>query len=123
MTAILKATSDEKGQSVGTNTPTVKLSTVEFTYQGIDLREHVAKRVLKLFEISLIGTLTFAAILVLIDAIFIYARVITPTERLMTEKVIMTFVAATVVEVGTALAAIVFAVFKTEAQSNGDDVK
>jgi hypothetical protein len=121
MTAIVQAKS--KSASVASDTPTVGLSTVELPIQGVPLREHVAKRILTLFEISLIGTLAFAAILVLIDAFFIFFKVINPAERLMTEKVIMTFVTATVVEVGAALAAIVFAVFKTDAQANGEDAK
>lgn len=92
---------------------TIKLSRAE---GGIHLREplrdRVATRVLSLFSYSLIGTLVFAGMLVLIDAAFIGFKVITPEQRLMTEKVIMTFITATVVQVGTALAAIVLAVFK-----------
>ena len=80
-------------------------------------------RVLDLFGISLIGTLTFAAILVMIDVVFILLKVITPAERLMTQQVVMTFVTATVVQVGAALAAIVFAVFKTDTQGNGETPK
>jgi hypothetical protein len=77
------------------------------------LKEMVATRVLSLFSYSLLGTLAFAALLVLIDALFIYMETIRPEQRLMTERIIMTFVTATVVQVGAAIAAIVFAVFKT----------
>lgn len=78
------------------------------------LRELVATEVLRLFRYSLQGTLAFAAVLTLIDAAFILIKVITPDQRLMTERIIMTFITATVVQVGAALAAIVFAVFKAE---------
>ncbi len=78
------------------------------------LREVVATRVLDLFSLSLMGTLAFAAFLVIIDAGFILWKVIKPDERLMTPAIIMTFVTATVVQVGAAIAAIVLSVFKTE---------
>jgi hypothetical protein len=82
------------------------------------LKEKVATKVLDLFHFSLKGTLLFA--LVLIDALYIFMKVITPEQRLMSEKIIMTFIAATVVQVGAALAAIVFAVFKSNPNSDGD---
>ena len=78
----------------------------------------VATRVLNLFTWSLLGTLAFAALLVLIDAIFIATKIIVPDQRLMTERIIMTFVTATVVQVGAAIAAIVFSVFKTNSNDN-----
>jgi hypothetical protein len=84
------------------------------------LKEKVATKVLDLFHFSLKGTLLFAAALVLIDALYIFMKVITPEQRLMSEKIIMTFIAATVVQVGAALAAIVFAVFKSNPNSDGD---
>jgi hypothetical protein len=78
----------------------------------------VATRVLSLFSSSLLGTLAFAGLLVLIDAFFIYFKVIVSEQRLMTERIIMTFVTATVVQVGAAIAAIVIAVFKTGAEGS-----
>ena len=66
-------------------------------------------------------TLAFAAALLAIDAWFIYNKIIVPEQRLMTEKVVMTFITATVVQVGTALAAIVFAVFKVP-QNNASTI-
>jgi hypothetical protein len=83
------------------------------------LKDKVATKVLDLFHFSLKGTLIFAAALVLIDAAYIFFKVITPEQRLMSEKIIMTFIAATVVQVGAALAAIVFAVFRS--MPNSDD--
>ncbi|MEQ1697104.1 MAG: hypothetical protein ABL901_14810 [Hyphomicrobiaceae bacterium] len=82
------------------------------------LRDRVADEVLKLFKLSLRGTLALACVILVFDYIFIAAKVITPEQRLMTEKVLMTLIGATVVQVGAALAAIVFAVFKTEASSS-----
>ena len=81
------------------------------------LKELIATRVLNLFSVSLIGTLSFAGLLVLVDSVFIFAKVITPEQRLVSEKVVMTFVTATVVQVGAALAAIVLAVFKEPSRS------
>jgi hypothetical protein len=80
------------------------------------LREQVATRVLDMFKISLIGTLASAGIIVLIDHGFILFKIITPDQRLLTEKVLMTLIGATVVQVGAALAAIVIAVFKSDEQ-------
>jgi hypothetical protein len=77
------------------------------------LRDRVAEQVLSLFKVSLLTTLGSAALIVVIDYVFIFNKVITPDQRLMTEKVLMTLIGATVVQVGAALAAIVFAVFKT----------
>ena len=76
------------------------------------LKDRIATQVLRLFAISLIGTLAFAGVLVVVDSAFIYLKTITPEQRLVTERVVMTFVTATVVQVGTAVAAIVYAVFK-----------
>jgi hypothetical protein len=86
----------------------------KFSLAEPSLRQMVAQRVLSLFHWSLVGTLCFAAMLVLIDALFIWSKVITPEQRLMTQNIITIFVTATVVQVGAALAAIVYAVFKTE---------
>ncbi|NKB16833.1 MAG: hypothetical protein HC774_08255 [Sphingomonadales bacterium] len=65
------------------------------------------------FKTSLSYTLIGAGCLLLIDSYFIFAKIIQPAQRLMTESVVMTFISATVVQVGAALGAIVFAVFKT----------
>lgn len=72
----------------------------------------VATEILKLFRWSLRGTLVFAALMAAVDAFFIHQKIITPEQRLMTGSIVLTFVTATVVQVGAALAAIVFAVFK-----------
>ena len=44
-------------------------------------------------------------------AAFIATKIIAPEQRLVTEKILMTFVTATVLQVGAAVAAIVYAVF------------
>lgn len=86
----------------------------ELQIERPSLRDRIADRVLSLFSWSLLGTLAFAGALVLIDSLFIYSKVISHEQRLMSERIIMTFVTATVVQVGAAVAAIVFAVFKTD---------
>lgn len=77
------------------------------------LREYVVREVLSFFKMSLSYTLYGAACLLLIDSCFILFKIIQPSQRLMTESVVMTFISATVVQVGAALGAIVIAVFKT----------
>ena len=78
----------------------------------LDLRESIANQVLKLFRYSLIVTLIFSGVILATDLMFIAFKVVSPAERLMTERVVMTLIGASVVQVGAALAAIVFAVFK-----------
>jgi len=78
------------------------------------LQRLVAERVLHLFGWSLLGTLAFAACLVVVDAIFLAFKIIRPEDRLMSERIVMTFIGSTVVQVGTAFAAIVVAVFKAK---------
>jgi hypothetical protein len=94
----------------------VELSTAarEINLRQPTLRETIATRVLDLFRVSVIWTLLFAGALLFIDALFIFFKAITPEQRLMTEKIVMTFVSATIVQVGAAIAAITLAVFKTE---------
>jgi hypothetical protein len=56
--------------------------------------------------------------MVAIDALFIWTRIITPEQRLMTGTIVMTFVSATVVQIGAAIAAITAAVFKSDAKAD-----
>ena len=84
------------------------------------LRDRVADEVLTLFRWSLLGTLASALFILLIDEAYLFYKIITPEQRLMTEKVLMTLIGATVVQVGAALAAIVFAVFKSDGRPNDD---
>jgi hypothetical protein len=81
-----------------------------------DLRETIATQVLALFRYSLLGTLSFSAVILIADLAYIALKIISPADRLMTETVLMTLIGATVVQVGAALAAIVYAVFKAPAQ-------
>jgi hypothetical protein len=114
---------EESHQKVGgerTSPPPITSANIELSQLANEvhlarptLKEMVATEVLKLFSISLRGTLLFAAALVIVDASFIGFKIITPDQRLMTERVVMAFVSATVVQVGAAIGAIVFAVFKS----------
>lgn len=103
-------------------TPSVSIDAEErkISLEKPSLKEVVAKRVLDLFSLSLKGTLAFAGVLVLIDAVFIAVGLIKPDQRLMTERVIMTLIGATVVQVGAALAAIVVAVFRDASIASDD---
>ena len=95
--------------------PAVDLSarSAEYHIDEPTLKVRVATQVLKLFKWSLIGTLCSSAVILITDEFFIFYKVITPDQRLLTEKVLMTLIGATVVQVGAALAAIVYAVFKS----------
>lgn len=123
----MSSPSDNKGShikaSIGVGGLTIELSrrADSIHLEPPSLRDRVTNRVLNLFSISLVLTLAFAAALLAIDAWFIYNKIIVPEQRLMTEKVVMTFITATVVQVGTALAAIVFAVFKVP-QNNASTI-
>ena len=86
-----------------------------------DLRTMVATDVLKLFKWSLLGTLASSGVILIVDEVFIIYKFISPEQRLLSEKVLMTLNGATVVQVGAALAAIVFAVFKTNGNTNGTE--
>ena len=88
--------------------------TARFGVDQPSLRDRVATKVLALFKVSLIGTLVSAAVILVIDEAYIYQKIITPEQRLLSEKVLMTLIGATVVQIGAALAAIVFAVFKSD---------
>ena len=109
----MPAQDNKEGHEGDFGTPSIELSQAENAiHLRPSLKEVIATEVLKLFRYSLFGTLSFAGSLALIDAVFIGTHIITPDQRLMSGSIVMTFVTATVVQVGAALAAIVFAVFR-----------
>ena len=83
--------------------------------------EKVASDILRLFTISVVSTLALTIALASVDALFIYKKVITPSDRLITGKVIMSIIAASIVQVGASAIAIVYALFKTPRSSLSDD--
>lgn len=111
---LLRETQDN---SPSTSRVTLDEQTANLGVEERDLRVTVANEVLKLFRWSLIGTLTGAGAILLADLLFIGTQIIRPAERLMTENVLMALIGATVVQVGAALAAIVFAIFKDKNKS------
>ena len=78
------------------------------------LEERLAREVLSLFRLSLSVTLVAFLALAGLDAYFIGTNAIEPRERLVTETVVQSMIAATVVQLGAAMAAIIYAVFRTE---------
>jgi hypothetical protein len=104
-------------------TPRVRLGQEEerFGFEPQTLKDYVATQILHLFRHSLYCTLGFAAFLIVVDVIFIWTGTVKPGERLMTEAVIMTFVGATVVQVGAAIGAIVLSIFKSEPGAGAAD--
>lgn len=85
------------------------------------LRERIAGRVLTLFSVSLFATLGLVALLSLGDFIMIWRGIIEPADRLVTQPVLMSMIAATIVELGAALTTIVIAVFKTPKKPPQDE--
>jgi hypothetical protein len=75
------------------------------------LKERVAKDVIRFLGFSLVITLFLTLALAAIDAYFIDYNIIEPAERLITERVVMAVIGATVVQVGAASIAIVYSLF------------
>ena len=75
------------------------------------LKERIAKDIMRFMGVSLGVTLTLTLILSGVDATFIAFDLIKPTERLITENVVMAVIGATVVQVGAASIAIVYSLF------------
>lgn len=100
----------------------IKLSTLaeNYTLRQQALSEHVAKALVRLFGINVIGTVALTVILSLVDAVFIWNSKISAGERLISEKVFMTIVGATTIQLGVGIGAIVAALFKQPASSAPD---
>jgi hypothetical protein len=79
--------------------------------------EQVGARILSLFKISVISTVGLCFALAAVDAWFILGDKIEPAERLVTEKVLIAIIGASIVQVGAASVAIVYSLFK---QSSAD---
>jgi hypothetical protein len=82
--------------------------------------EEVAGRILELFRISVVATVGLTFILAAIDATFIALDWIEPLQRLVTEKVLMAIIGASIVQVGAASIAIVYSLFR---QNSSDLMK
>ena len=83
------------------------------------LSEHVASEVLRLFRLSVVAIVALTIALAALDAWFLYKGVIDPSERLVTEKVLMAIIGASIIQVGAAFATIVLALFrKSEADAD-----
>jgi hypothetical protein len=80
--------------------------------------EEVGGRILKLFKISVVSTVGLCVALAAIDAAFIALEIIEPSDRLVTQQVVMSIIGASIVQVGAASLAIVYSLFK-QARSDG----
>jgi len=85
------------------------------------LSEQVASEVLRLFRLSVVTMAALTVVLAAVDAVFIYIGTIGPADRLMTERVLLAVVGASIVQVGAAFAAIVLALFKNPNPVASDD--
>jgi hypothetical protein len=81
--------------------------------------ESVGDRVLKLFRISVLSTVLLCFALATVDGWFIFKGWIKPAERLVTERVLMAIIGASIVQVGAASSAIVYSLFKQSKAEGG----
>lgn len=78
------------------------------------LQREVAGRILRLFTISTVAMILLVLVLAGFDLFFIRYDIIEPSERLITQSVVMSVIGATIVQVGAAAFAITQSVFKAE---------
>lgn len=84
------------------------------------LREDVATKILTLFRISVIVTGVLTIALAAVDAVMICNHIITPDQRLVTERVLLALIGASIVELGAGLTAIVLALFPKQQMTSED---
>lgn len=89
---------------------------VNFQYEQFKFTKQVARWIMQLFAFSTIVVVVLVTALALVDVYLIMQNHIEPADRLITESVIMTVIAATFVQVGAAAFAIVRSVFKLPEQ-------
>lgn len=104
--------------------PEVSLDGASQRY-ALDLKRHepnetVAGEILKLFKWSVGATVAITTLLAFVDTVETWNHVIQPSERLITEHVLMTLIGASVVQVGAASAAIVYGLFRRPAEPAED---
>jgi uncharacterized membrane protein len=83
-------------------------------------KEGVATKVLWVFIVSVAVTGAMSIGLAVSDACMIWHGIIEPSERLISEKVVMALIGATIVQLGAALATIILALFKNPTKTNAD---
>ena len=79
------------------------------------LSEAVAMDVLKLFKVSVSATVLLTLALAAVDAAFIAKGIIRPSERLISETVLMSIIGASLVQVGAGIVGIIYALFSKPA--------
>lgn len=84
------------------------------------LKERIAKDIMRFMGVSLGVTLILTLALSAVDGFFIAFDLVDPTERLITENVVMAVIGATVVQVGAASIAIVYSLFGRPKGDEGD---
>lgn len=77
------------------------------------LSERVARDVFTLFKLSTVSMNLLVIALAVIDAWYIHEKIISPAQRLVTQTVLMSVIAATLVQVGAASFAVATALFPT----------
>ena len=87
------------------------------------LSERVAEELLGLFRLSVFFTVALTAALAAVDYTFIAMKWMVAADRLVTEKVLMAIIGATIIQLGAVVAGIVLALFKqpaTEAETESE---
>ncbi len=75
------------------------------------LSEFVADELLKLFRLSVTSTVIMTVGIALVDFTYIGLGWVTPQDRLINQTVLMAVIGASIVQLGAAMAAIVYALF------------
>lgn len=82
---------------------------------GVDnltFEQRVASSILRQFSMTVLFTALLIFVLALADYLFIYKDIIEPSERLVSENVVMAIIGATIVQLGASVIAIVYSFFK-----------
>lgn len=82
---------------------------------GVDkltFEQRVASSILRQFSMTVLFTALLVLVLAAADYVAIYQGVIEPSERLVTENVLMAIIGATIVQLGASVIAIVYSFFK-----------
>ena len=77
----------------------------------LELNQQVASEILSLFRWSVLSTVAITMVLVIVDTVTMAQGIVKPSERLVTEHVLMALIGASVVQVGSAAIAIVYSLF------------
>ncbi|MFM6830637.1 MAG: hypothetical protein ACKOVA_09955 [Novosphingobium sp.] len=79
---------------------------------NLTFEQRVASSILRQFSMTVLFTALLVFVLAAADYVAIFRGVIEPSERLVTENVLMAIIGATIVQLGASVIAIVYSFFK-----------